>query len=156
VAIAYDQEGNPMRDQPKLTWKAVGGGTISSSGIFYATLLVKSVRVSVTSGNLSDTCTFVVSNALSAGEIDFDKNSVRIFPNPAGEQTFIEFESDINQDVQLSIYENSGSLVKQISLKTTHGRNKYELFTRDLKSGLYIVKLKGAKFQKTAKLVIRN
>ncbi len=155
-AIAYDQEGNPMRYQPALTWKAVGGGTISSTGTFNATFLVKSVKVYVTSGNLSDTCTFVVSKTLSAGGINSDKQPVRIVPNPSGERTTIEFESDFSQDVQLSVFSNTGSLKKQIQLKAVTGKNLFELTTSDFKSGIYLVELKGNQWSETAKLAVQN
>lgn len=155
-ATVFDQEGNPLRYQPALIWKVMGRGIISTTGSFTATTLVKSVKVYVTSGKLADTCTFVVSNALSASEINSGKQPMRIVPNPSGERTSIEFESNFSQDVQLSVFSNSGSHVKQIQLKAIAGRNLFELSTSDLKSGIYLIELKGREWSETAKLVVQN
>jgi hypothetical protein len=156
VAIAFDQIGNPMRYQPLMTWKTQGGGTVSSNGLFTGSLQSKSVKVYVSYGTLKDTCFFKVSATVSTNFPNSIKQSMGIMPNPSYGKTCIDFPSVNNNLFTLSVISNSGSLVKQFKIKAVSGENHYELITNDLKSGIYIIELKGVEWSETGKLVVQN
>ena len=155
-AVAYDQIGNPMRIQPVLAWTCKDGGTISPTGLYKAVIRSPAVTVFARFGTVKDSCVFIVSDNVSANDLNSDKQILLIRPNPASEKATIDYSSDLSQDVQLSVFSNSGSLVKQIQLKAMAGKNLFELTTINLKSGIYLIELKGKEWSETAKLAVQK
>jgi Secretion system C-terminal sorting domain len=155
-AVAYDQIGNLMRIQPVLSWTCKNGGTISSTGLYTAVIRSPAISVFARFGTVKDSCVFIVSDKVSADDLNSIKQILMIRPNPASEKATVDYTSELSQDVQLSVYSNSGSRVRQIHLKAVTGKNRFELTTSDLKSGIYLIELKGKKWNETAKLVVQN
>ncbi len=62
-------------------------------------------------------------------------------PHPAIEKATINNNSELNQDVFLSLFSNTGSLVKQIRVKNKTGRSCYVLNTSNLKAEFYLIEL---------------
>ena len=66
-----------------------------------------------------------------------------IYPNPFNPLTTIEFQLDIDSDVELSIYDVNGRLVDVLySNFLESGYHSYEWNASNQSSGLYIVNLK--------------
>lgn len=66
------------------------------------------------------------------GSLDF-----QVFPSPAVDHLYIQFEDDRLDDVAYSIYSSDGKLVHQQILK----ENQLKLDTKDYLSGNYFIKL---------------
>ena len=91
-------------------------------------------------------------------QIKADINKVKLYPNPFISDFTLEFESEKDQLVRLSVYDLNGKLVKETtSLNMVEGTNKVEI--RDvshLTDGLYIVELETENWQKSIQVVKMN
>ncbi len=80
-----------------------------------------------------------------------------IFPNPASglSPISVNFESETNEDVVLSVFNQFGQRVTDRQLNVTKGRNTVELNSVELGTGLFIVSLSnGKEFNISKKLMI--
>lgn len=77
---------------------------------------------------------------LSVEEIDRMKNVSAVYPNPISNQSVLDFYSDQNGEVSISLYSQTGTLVKKYSTKITAGKALIPLYHLDvqrLKDGVY-------------------
>jgi len=82
--------------------------------------------------------------------------NLSVYPNPYHDKVKIEFTTTETCQVNLSIYDTSGKLVKEIENSTLGaGFKRYEFSAKaiGLNSGAYILKLKAGEFETTRKLV---
>jgi len=90
---------------------------------------------------------------LSNTEDDFITS---IYPNPANDQTTIEFFLSDDSDVDICVYNMTGQLVREVHADRYHaGMNKYILNCTDLSSGLYKCSLNTKNGMLTQSLMIR-
>jgi hypothetical protein len=80
--------------------------------------------------------------------------SLKIFPNPSQEQFSIEFDLIHSDSVSLDILDMNGHLIKNIFHKKrlSLGKNQITIEKTGLKSGFYVVLLRGADFEKKGKI----
>jgi len=67
------------------------------------------------------------------------KHNVNVYPNPATDNFNLRFEQSPKANMQLSIYSTTGTLVKQQQI--TAFSNEYRVDIRELKSGVYFIRL---------------
>jgi hypothetical protein len=81
--------------------------------------------------------------------------SAKLFPNPASERFFVEFNSPDNHNVVIELYDLNGKLVRQIhETSVNKGVNVFSFNTHLLQSGVYNVRIKaGNKILHTEKLI---
>ena len=75
--------------------------------------------------------------------ISEDYSGMIIYPNPASENLNIEFSSDINSDVVISVINAFGQEIQSIQKQVNYGQNKFSLDVSGLASGIYFVSIKG-------------
>lgn len=78
-------------------------------------------------------------DALSVKENNYKASQVLLFTNPIGDYITIKYDADVNQ---VDIFQMNGALVK--SVKNISEAQK-TIFVSDLKSGVYVVKVKDSK-----------
>ena len=99
--------------------------------------------------------TLVAPVALNESKIS--ANNFIVYPNPAGSEVMIQFETKEICDVKLELYNMMGEVVKTKSIKNTKkGNNLESLNLIDVASGIYFVKVKTATTQSVQKLVIEK
>ncbi len=92
--------------------------------------------------------------ALATDEVKTVKNNISIYPNPAKNEFFINFPSNMLGKVSVEIYDMSGKLISsedKISPDT-----KKSISTDKLINGTYMVKVKGIGIDAASKVIIRK
>ncbi len=77
-------------------------------------------------------------------------------PNPASDETEIRFYLPVAEQIQLCLFDQNGSLIKQTEVRGCEGVNNVQWNTRELNSGVYFVELKSGNKRPTKALVIRK
>ena len=68
-------------------------------------------------------------------------STMHIYPNPANEKVLVFFEQDVKSDVNIAIYDLLGNLIHTVHSGTLEkGSYQYGVNTKDLTSGVYVVK----------------
>jgi phospholipid N-methyltransferase len=80
--------------------------------------------------------------------------SVNIYPNPVSDYMNVDFSFNKSTKVTMNIYNAVGSLVKSDSFVTERGQSTV-VNTKDLSTGIYLVKFESANGSFTKK-IIRN
>jgi Fe-S-cluster-containing dehydrogenase component len=82
--------------------------------------------------------------------------SISVYPNPASENTMIEFHLEEQSDVSISLYDVSGKLVKSIlkDVPKLPGSNRVELKITDIRPGTYIIRLASEEYVSTVNLIV--
>lgn len=89
-----------------------------------------------------DSVSVVVIDPNQINDIDIIKSKIKVFPNPAGENTFIEYELRGNSNVNISVYDILGKKIATIYYKNQRkGNHKIPLNTANLSKGIYIVNI---------------
>lgn len=65
---------------------------------------------------------------------------LRVYPNPARNQVLVEFSSQSAQAVQISLIDNKGATVKQVTLRAGQGLNRQWIDLTGLSQGIYLLK----------------
>ncbi len=83
--------------------------------------------------------------------------SLKIFPNPSQENFILEFELLKNENARLDILDMNGQIVKNIFNKKAFsmGKNQVSIDKTGLKSGFYVLILRGDGFEKKGKIVVQ-
>ncbi len=86
----------------------------------------------------------------------FNDFSLKIYPNPSPEGFSIEFDMPKQENLTLEIVDLQGHIVKTVFSKKAflQGKNQFLLEKNDLKTGFYVVILRGGAFEKKGKLVV--
>lgn len=83
-------------------------------------------------------------------------NEVKLFPNPATDNTVVEFNLDNASDISVQVIDVTGKVVETISLtNASAGKNTAELNVASLATGIYSVEIKSNESSITKKLVVR-
>ncbi len=78
--------------------------------------------------------------AISVEEISASLQSIRIYPNPATDNTNISYQLDSDTYMNIGIYSSSGYLIKEYKKENqSTGEYKLELNTSDLTPGVYFI-----------------
>jgi hypothetical protein len=81
--------------------------------------------------------------------------SLTVFPNPVTDQSYVEFELENNQELNLQIFDNQGKLVKTLLTGLQpFGKHKVLLAGLGLPSGIYHLNLQTSAATVTKKLII--
>ena len=86
------------------------------------------------------------------------KNLISVYPNPASGIVSISFTTTVTSKTKLELYDMSGKVVKNLyeGVLDKNGRQKIELQTNSLPSGIYIVSLQTGNNISQIKLVVTN
>lgn len=83
------------------------------------------------------------------------ENNLDIFPNPTTNKFNIVYFSNDKERLNIEICDASGKKVCDKELVANSGENQFDIPVNNLEKGFYIVKIKGADFRKTRKLIIK-
>ncbi|MFS4482927.1 DUF6923 family protein [Hyunsoonleella sp. 2307UL5-6] len=99
---------------------------------------------------------FAKSGTLSVEDITENSGeNMKASPNPMRANTTITFNAIVNETVTLKVYNQIGTLVKEIDYTTQRGENNLILKRNQLSSGMYFCKLtSGSTTYKTVKLMV--
>lgn len=86
-----------------------------------------------------------------AGNINY-----RLFPNPANYQAInLEYELDLSEEIEISIFDNFGKIVKEINnIPSGFGKHTVVIDISGLPSGLYLCRLKSGNRHAVAKFSV--
>lgn len=80
-------------------------------------------------------------------------SAARIAPNPVTDRINLAFESKTAQDVQVSVMNATGKVVRTATTSAVTGWNALQIPASDLSAGFYYVQIQGGKSMQTVKLV---
>lgn len=108
--------------------------------------------------NTSDSLQFSIKYNPPAGVNELNNNALsafELFPNPATDATILKVSSLKAMDAKVIVYNALGAIVSEKSVTIAEGKNKIDLNTNDLSSGVYFAQIKMANSSVTKKLVVK-
>lgn len=127
----------------------VEGPVVGKSTIDYTIF-----NVDVPSDKVTFTLKYNAPEAVGIKENVKNLSDFSIFPNPAKESAVINLNSAKAMQSSLSVYNALGEVVLQKDLSLLEGKNKIELNTEILKSGIYFVSIANGSNSISKKLII--
>lgn len=82
-------------------------------------------------------------------------SSMDLFPNPATDNVTLKVNSNKNADAKVFIYNSLGAAISEKNITLVEGKNKIDLNSESLSSGIYFVNVRTGKTNVTRKLVIK-
>ncbi|MDP3555991.1 MAG: T9SS type A sorting domain-containing protein [Bacteroidota bacterium] len=97
-----------------------------------------------------------INNFVGVKEITFDKNKVKLFPNPTNGYINIEFELGRPTSVKVEVCDVFGRIVKTILPSTYQNENEIKLNANlnDITSGVYFIKISIGESERTSKIIL--
>jgi len=89
-----------------------------------------------------------------ANEVTDDVNKQFLYPNPASEFVYLNFNSATEGLVNIQIVNSIGQLVKQHPVNTIKGHNQIKITVADIRPGMYILRINKGDLNLTRKFVI--
>jgi hypothetical protein len=111
-------------------------------------------NLNVPSDKVTFTIKYNATEAVGIKENVKNLSDFSIFPNPAKESAVINLNSSKATSGSLSVFNALGEVVLQKDLSLIEGKNKIELNTENLKSGVYFVSLTNSGNSISKKLII--
>jgi len=87
-------------------------------------------------------------------EVTEDLNKHFLYPNPASEFVYLNFNSATEGSVNIQIVNSIGQLVKQHPVNTIKGHNQFKIQVADIRPGMYILRISKGDLNLTRKFVI--
>ncbi|WP_312762066.1 pectinesterase family protein [Epilithonimonas sp.] len=84
---------------------------------------------------------------------DVNKKRMKVYPNPFTDRLTLSYQLKSDSDVTISLYDNSGRIVKYLSEKAKSGDNKIVVDGSTLKPGIYYYSVKSSSEQLSGKLI---
>lgn len=96
-------------------------------------------------------------SALPVGIENKIGKSIKVFPNPAKNFTHFDFQSEINENISIALYDINGKLIESLmNTEVSKGQYRFTFNTAHLSNGLYLVTFKGSNGTfETKRLVIQ-
>ena len=121
---------------------------IAKNGAFN-TLLCYNLSTGVTSNTGSISSTSKPTNEVIEGSTD-----PLLYPNPASEFVYLNFNSATEGLVNIQIVNSIGQMVKQHPVNTIKGHNQFKIQVADIRPGMYILRINKGDLNLTRKFVI--
>lgn len=111
--------------------------------------------IGITAFNLADFL-FGEPEMVGIQEVAQNNDAIRIYPNPvqSGGNVYVSFEQNINENVQLEIYDNQQKLVHVMDCGTVGSQLKIDMKDQSLSSGLYVLHLSGKGLNASQKILV--
>lgn len=94
---------------------------------------------------------FVIETALGTNQSSL--NDLVIYPNPTSNIINISFNSIVNDDVQISLYDVQGRLIKTVKAESTIGSFDYPLDLLTVPTGFYLLKISQGNLNYNTKII---
>jgi Secretion system C-terminal sorting domain/Fibronectin type III domain len=92
--------------------------------------------------------------SVSANEVTENTNKQFLYPNPASEFVYLNFNSATEGSVNIQIVNSIGQLIKQHPVNTMKGQNQIKIQVADIRPGMYILRINKGDLNLTKKFVI--
>jgi flagellar hook assembly protein FlgD len=145
--------------QYAITWGVASAPTLSNSGSYtYTTGGAFEVCVTYTditnlAGCLVTECE-TVNITVGVDEMIQSLSSLRVSPNPLSAQSFVDLTLGTAADIQVNVYDITGSLISNIANGTRgQGDHRFIWNTHELASGIYFIRVEANEDLKTIKAV---
>jgi hypothetical protein len=131
---------------------ASAGGYNTASGISISWTLGETIIPTYSSGGLILTHGFQQQLIITTIEENLETMvTVTVYPNPASDIVNIKFEEALDEEVNLTLINTQGKLVKTVVIEATTIEKQINL--QDLPSGMYYIKLTKGKLSNVYKVV---
>ena len=88
--------------------------------------------------------------------VSVSDNKLSVFPNPAGFDANLAFNSKVNGTSVITVVNQLGSVVLKRTIAVNEGENVRKLDVSSLASGMYYIKIQNGTSEQTSKIVIRR
>ncbi len=122
---------------------------IPKTGAFSTSLCYTLLAQTVSSGNRTASYASVPVN-----EVTENTNKQFLYPNPASEFVYLNFNSATEGLINIEIVNSIGQLVKQHPVNTIKGHNQFKIQVADIRPGMYILRINKGDLNLTKKFVI--
>jgi len=92
--------------------------------------------------------------SVPANEVTENTNKQFLYPNPASEFVYLDFNNVTEGVANIQIVNSLGQLIKQHPVNTVKGHNQIKIQVADIRAGMYIMKVKKGDLNITRKFVI--
>jgi len=103
---------------------------------------------------LTDGSGIVSHTSVAVNEVTEDPNKELLYPNPASDFLYLNFNSTKEELVNLQIVNSIGQLVRQHPVNTSKGQNQVKIRIAGIRPGMYILKINQGDLNITRKFVI--
>jgi hypothetical protein len=97
-----------------------------------------------------------VNGITSVNSIENSISDVKLYPNPAVDNTTLEITADQAGPLAVRIYDMTGRSIQQFNQTVSLGTNMINLNTQKLSNGVYFVEVSSASKTTTERLVIQK
>jgi hypothetical protein len=144
---------------PGTSYEVVYYNSNTRNAIYYIKVIGKD-------GAYNPGCYSLLAQAISGGnrtasnasdpnnEVTEDLNKQFLYPNPASEFVYLNFNSATEGSVNIQIVNSIGQLVKQHPFNTIKGHNQIKIQVADIRPGMYILRINKGDLNLTRKFVI--
>ncbi|MBL7901910.1 MAG: T9SS type A sorting domain-containing protein [Bacteroidia bacterium] len=150
-----------------LNWTASAGLSISNATLqnpsfTVSTIGIHTATLSVMNGDATQTSVVTIETytCLNVGitELNAALSNVQLVPNPASENSTIQFHATRSGEVSIVLFDLSGKLVNTIVSNTSvnSGTNEFTINTTELENGIYFVQVNNEFGKTTTKLVVQH
>ena len=93
---------------------------------------------------------------VASARVDGKDNSLQIFPNPANEEITLFLEQNTgNDDVDISLYDISGKLIRRLQLSPAQLNGGFTMDISELAEGIYMISLENETVKSSTQLIKR-
>jgi hypothetical protein len=92
-------------------------------------------------------------NSIGLSE-EYTTNLVSVYPNPASDQINLALQTDINEDLNYTITDQSGRTVASGSIYINQGLSEYPISVSQLSKGVYMIYVDGSALKSFQKIII--
>ena len=92
----------------------------------------------------------------SLKESKMEQNAIKIYPNPSDDLLTIELQSENESEALIELYNTTGVKLKSIEQNVQIGSNKYQIDTKDLPAGIYLIRTSYADKLQTTTITIAH
>ena len=92
--------------------------------------------------------------SVPVSELNEEPNKQFLYPNPASEFVYLNFNSVSEGAINIQIINSIGRLVKQHPVNTIKGHNQFKIHVNDISPGMYILRINKGDLNITRKFVI--
>jgi hypothetical protein len=96
---------------------------------------------------------FDISQLIGVEEVELNKYSLDLYPNPVDRTLNISIRSDRSENVEIFVYEANAKLVLRTTQMISPEKNHLIIDTESLEPGLYFVHLIGKALNKNGKFI---
>jgi len=94
------------------------------------------------------TCTAASNSTINIGVLginDFTEDELKVYPNPTTNKLFIQSNTDINSDLSITIYDNTGRILYSQKLEDLLANSIHEIDISAFTHGIYILQINNSK-----------